>query len=222
VGARSRHGRRHPDLGNFASYAGSETVGRGRQRKPATGWVRTAPRPSDWHAAGTATSYVNNVYSATTNGVAGGWKLTSADSKIAKTITLGATSTWFAVQYVVDPALGTLTSAAASRRTSKACCCTARPISAANSTPTRFDAFEPGSRPKSRAKVAYGGSYSATCNTNAVDGVDLDTLRMRNQAQTHQGRAVRKRHVHLRHRLRSADGEQYNDACRTRGSALRV
>ena len=59
--------------------------------------------------------------------------------------------------------------------------------------------------------MAYGGSYNATCNTNAVDGTDLDTLRMRNQAQTHQVELSGSGTFTFAIGFEAAAGEQYND-----------
>ncbi|MGD9612228.1 MAG: hypothetical protein AB7V22_04930, partial [Kiritimatiellia bacterium] len=200
-------------IGNFASYAGSETEweGEGNTESGIVGAYRTSAL-KDWHAAGTATSYVNNLYAATTNGVAGGWKLTSADDKIAKTVTLGATSTWFAVQYVVDPSLGTLYVRSGLSPDVESLLLNGQAylgneqhadgvLTLANLDPARTVS----------AQVAYGGSYNATCNTNAVDGTDLDTLRMRNQAQTHQVELSGSGTFTFAIGFAAADGEQYND-----------
>ena len=200
-------------IGNFASYAGSETEweGEGNTVGGTVGAYRTSAL-KDWHAAGTGTSYVNNLYSASTNGVAGGWKLTSADAKIAKTVTLGATSTWFAVQYVVDPALGTLYVRSGLSPDLEELLLHGQAylggeqhadgvLTLSNLDPVRSVA----------AKVAYGGSYTATCNTNAVDGTDLDTVRMRNQAQTHQVELSGSGTFSFAIGFEAAAGEQYND-----------
>lgn len=198
-------------IGNFASYAGSETEweGEGNASSNGVGAYRTSAL-KDWHAAGTAASYVNVLY--TNVAVAGGWQLTSADNKIAKTVTLGATSTWFAVQYVVDTSLGTLYVRHGLSPDLESLLLRGQAylgneqhadgvLTLANLDPARTVA----------AKVAYGGSYSATCNTNAADGADLDTLRMRNQAQTHQVELSGSGTFSFAIGFEAADGEQYND-----------
>ena len=198
-------------IGNFASYAGSETEweGEGNASTNGVGSYRTSAL-KDWHAAGTAASYVNVLY--TNVAVAGGWQLTSADNKIAKTVTLGATSTWFAVQYVVDPSLGTLYVRHGLSPDLESLLLRGQAylgneqhadgvLTLANLDPARTVA----------AKVAYGGSYSATCNTNAADGADLDTLRMRNQAQTHQVELSGSGTFTFAIGFEAAEGEQYND-----------
>ncbi len=81
-------------VGNFASYAGSETELEGAGNF--TGSAVNAHRTSafkDWFAktdpGGAGTSqYVNELYTVAPAPAGTGWKLTSADGKIAKTITL--------------------------------------------------------------------------------------------------------------------------------------
>ncbi|GAB4319507.1 MAG: hypothetical protein Kow0059_13540 [Candidatus Sumerlaeia bacterium] len=62
---------------------------------------------SDWWAAGPDTNqYVNDVYSA--EEVSGGWRFTSSDGRIQKTITLGDGSHSLEVAYVLNPVITTL------------------------------------------------------------------------------------------------------------------
>ncbi|MGD9781939.1 MAG: alpha-amylase family glycosyl hydrolase, partial [Kiritimatiellia bacterium] len=200
-------------VGNFASYAGSETEweGEGNTESNVVGAYRTSAL-KDWHAAGTASSYVNNLYSATTNGVAGGWKLTSADNKIAKTVTLGPTSAWFTVQYAVDASLGTLYVRSGLSPDLEGLLLHGQDylggeqhadgvMTLSNLDPARTVS----------ALVAYGGTHNATCNTNAADGTDLDTLRMRNQAQTHQVELSGSGTFSFALGFEAGAGESYND-----------
>ena len=179
-------GNAYQTVGNLASWAGSETEweGEGNADGGVVGSYRTSAL-KDWHAAGTASSYVNVLYSNTP--VAGGWQLRSADNKITKTVTLGATSAWFAVQYNVDASLGTLYVRSGLSPDLAGLLLHGQDylggeqhaggvMTLANAQPDRTVS----------ALVAYGGAYNASFNLTAVDGTDLDTRRMRNQAQTHQ------------------------------------
>ena len=103
---RTADGRVFQMIGNLASYAGGETEEEGAWSVNTNTGAVVAYRASalkDWWAG--TPNYVNALYTATTNGVTNGWKLTSADTKIAKTVTLAPTATAFAVQYAVDPTL---------------------------------------------------------------------------------------------------------------------
>ena len=93
-------------LGNLASYAGGETEEEGAWSVNTNTAAVVAYRTSalkDWWAG--TPDYVNMLYAATTNGVTNGWKLTSTNGLIAKTITLAPTATAFAVSYVISPTL---------------------------------------------------------------------------------------------------------------------
>ncbi len=90
-------------LGNPVGYAGAETEVEG------TGNVDTNGTPlsyrtsglKDWWAG--TTNYVNQLYTFTywTNG----WRITSGDGKIQKTLTLNQATNLFQVSYTVDPTL---------------------------------------------------------------------------------------------------------------------
>ena len=116
-----------------------------------------------------------------------GWKLTSADNKIAKTVTLAPTATAFAVQYTVDPTLngGVL-------------------YVRHGFSPDLSELLVNGQRGLSEAFAATGGvvTFTTTSNTASValamaqgavntaaedDGeLVFDSVPMRNQAQTRQ------------------------------------
>lgn len=103
---RSSDGRVRQMIGNLASYAGSDTEEEGAWSVNTNNSAVVAYRTSalkDWWAG--SSDYVNNLYAATTNGVTNGWKLTSANSNVVKTVTLAPTATAFAVNYAVSPAL---------------------------------------------------------------------------------------------------------------------
>lgn len=108
---RNPEGRVRQMIGNLASYAGSTSEVEGAWSVNTNNASVVAYRTSalkDWWAG--TSFFVNDLYTATTNGVTNGWKLTSSDTKIAKTITLAPTSSAFAVSYAVDGSLngGTL------------------------------------------------------------------------------------------------------------------
>ena len=103
---RTADGRVRQMIGNLASYAGDETEEEGAWSVNTNTAAVVAYRTSalkDWWAG--TPNYVNMLYTATTNGVTNGWKLTSTNALIAKTITLAPTATAFAVTYAVSPSL---------------------------------------------------------------------------------------------------------------------
>ena len=103
---RTSDGRVRQMMGNLAAYAGGETEEEGAWSANTNTGAVVAYRTSglkDWWA--NTPNYVNDLYTVTTNGVTNGWKLTSSDSKIAKTVTLAPTATNLAVQYTVSPTL---------------------------------------------------------------------------------------------------------------------
>ncbi len=113
---RTPDGRIRQMVGNLASYAGKDTEEEGSwsvNRVVSEGVTNAYPEArrtsalKDWWAG--TSDYVNNLYSATTVGVTNGWKLTSSDGKISKTITLPSpTSATFAVNYTVSTNNGVL------------------------------------------------------------------------------------------------------------------
>lgn len=103
---RTADGRVRQMIGNLASYAGGETEEEGAWSVDTNSGAVVSYRTSalkDWWAGNP--DYVNMLYTATTNGVANGWKLTSTNGLIAKTVTLAPTATAFAVSYAVSPTL---------------------------------------------------------------------------------------------------------------------
>ena len=94
-------------LGNQASYAGGDTEEEGTFNASTNGAVN-AYRTSglkDWYTTkgGGTSQYVNDVYSFTdwTNG----WRITSSDGQVVKTVTLGARHWAFNVAYAMSGAM---------------------------------------------------------------------------------------------------------------------
>ena len=185
---RTSDGRVRQMIGNLASYAGGETEEEGAWSVNTNSGTVVAYRTSalkDWWAGNPF--YVNYLYSITNGGVTNGWKLTSPDGKIAKTVTLASNATSFAVNYTVDPSLngGTL-------------------YVRNGFSPDLSTLLIAGQRGFSDSFAATGGSAVVTStsfmakvtvamqqgvvNTTAEDDAELtfDTLPMRNQAQTRQ------------------------------------
>ena len=103
---RTADGRVRQMVGNLAAYAGGETEEEGAWSVNTNTAAVVAYRTSglkDWWAG--TSDYVNMLYNATTNGVTNGWKLTSTNGLVAKTVTLAPTATAFAVSYAVSPTL---------------------------------------------------------------------------------------------------------------------
>lgn len=103
-------GRVFQGIGNTLAYAEGESEDEGVSNLDGSGnpLARRTSALKDWWAAGPDTNgYVNGLYAAAA--VAGGWRLTSVDGKIQKTVTLAsATATTFEVQYQVQPSIPTL------------------------------------------------------------------------------------------------------------------
>ena len=185
---RTSEGRVLQMLGNLASYAGGETEEEGAWSVDTNTESVVAYRTSalkDWWAG--TPNYVNDLYTATTNGVTNGWKLTSSDGKIAKTVTLAPTATNLAVQYTVDPTLngGVL-------------------YVRHGFSPDLSSLLVSGQRGLTESFAATGGVVTLTTTSNSAsvtlalsqgavnptaedDGeLDFDAVSMRNQAQTRQ------------------------------------
>ena len=103
---RDGNGRVRQMIGNLASYPGTSREIEGTSNLDTNTGAVVAYRTSalkDWYAG--TTNYINDLYTLTTSGVTDGWKLTAADGKISKTVTLAPTATSFAVQYAISPTL---------------------------------------------------------------------------------------------------------------------
>jgi len=77
-------------VGNFLSYNDKETEEEGTANDDGIGntGARRTSAFKDWFAAGPNTNYVNSLYTVAASG-ANGWTFTTADGKIAKTVSLG-------------------------------------------------------------------------------------------------------------------------------------
>jgi glycosyl hydrolase family 57 len=182
--------------GNFSSYAGSETEeeGGGNFVGGAVNAFRTSGF-KDWFAKtdnnGNGTfGYVNNLYTVVPAPSGIGWKFTSADGKIVKTITLTGgksalqasySTTGFVqlfVRFGLSPDLLELLTSGQSN------------LGNLITNATEVDLFNNSQARTVRAFVRFGGtgfsgaSYNAGANDS--DAIALDTVAMRNQAQTHQ------------------------------------
>ena len=184
-------------VGNFVSYSGSETEEEGGGNFTAGGAVN-AFRTSgfkDWFVktdivpAGTF-NYVNDLYSVVAAPAGMGWKLTSSDGKISKTITLtpgksalqasyatvGVTQEF--VRFGLSPDLLDLLTAGQAH------------LGNLIVSSQEVDLFNNNSGRSVRAFLRFGGTgfSGATFNAaaNDTDANVLDTVAMRNQAQTQQ------------------------------------
>lgn len=95
-------------IGNFLSYSGSETEDEGDTHN--TGAAINARRTSgfkDWFAVNGGL-YTNNYYAVAPSPSGTGWTFTSADGKIAKTLTLENTASQLRAQYVLAGGATTL------------------------------------------------------------------------------------------------------------------
>jgi hypothetical protein len=187
-------------MGNAVSYSGSETEHEGSYNVEADGTV-VSHRTSglkDWYAEFTPSlgtpQYVNQSYSFTS--VSNGWQVSSEPfGYVHKTVTLAPGSWQFEVLYELSgdlsgktlyvrnglsPNLYDLLTGGQSTLGEEALDAGVVMLANTNYSTTVY------------AYIGYGDmGHSASLNTNALDddpgqGVEFDTLTMRNQAQTHQ------------------------------------
>jgi hypothetical protein len=183
-------------VGNFVGYAGSETEEEGAGNF--TGTAVNAHRTSgfkDWFAKTDASGagtfgYVNDYYNVVAAPAGTGWKFTSGDGKISKTITLapsanrlqaGYTTTGMVqlfIRFGLSPDLLNLLLAGQTNLN-------------VISNAQEFNLFNNNSARSVRAYLRLGGGSfaGAAYNAGASDlaaGILPDTLPMRNQAQTQQ------------------------------------
>ncbi len=181
--------------GNLVGYPGSSTEYEGTYNVESNGTV-VAFRTSclkDWWASANGNQYINDFYSATywTNG----WRLTSSDNAVRKTITLAPKSWKFEVQYAMSGSMS------------------GQPLYVRHGlSPNLFDLIMRGQSTLGSeqhgagvmtlkntnyettviATIGYADAgHNAGFNTGAVDddpskSVLFNTVNMRNQAQTHQ------------------------------------
>ncbi|HEX8680536.1 MAG TPA: hypothetical protein VF683_11280, partial [Chthoniobacterales bacterium] len=182
--------------GNFGSYAGTETEeeGAGNFNGTAVNAFRTSGF-KDWFAKTDASGagtfgYVNTLYNATAAPSGTGWKFTSPDGKISKTITLSPSSGALAatyntssintlfVRFGLSPDLLDLMKAGQAH------------LSGIIATAGEINLFNHSGARSVRAYMRFAGDSlgGATYNPAAgdTDANALDTVNMRNQAQTQQ------------------------------------
>ncbi len=181
--------------GNLMSYPGAATEDEGTYNVESNASV-VAYRTSclkDWWASANGNQYVNNLY--TDVNWTNGWRLTSSDGLIRKTVTLAPKSGNFEVAYQMSGAM------------------LGQPLYVRNGfSPNLYDLLLNGQRTLGGEAHAAGSmrlantnyettviasvgyldaGHNAGINTNAVDddpskSVAFNTINMRNQAQTHQ------------------------------------
>jgi len=180
-------------IGNPLSYPGfeGEVEGAANIVNGAVGSYRTSAFKDCYAAGPNSVQYVNDV--STVTSVAGGWRFTSPDGKVQKTLTLATRANAVAASYTLDASISTLYTRHGlspnllqllqqGQSTLSAPIAGLSDISIVNNAPGQ----------KVRAYIRTGGTFAgATHVTSAVDdnpgqGITFDTLNMRNQAQTHQ------------------------------------
>ncbi len=183
-------------VGNPVGYSGSETEEEGAGNF--TGTNVNAFRTSgfkDWFAKTDAQGngsfgYVNDLYTVTAAPAGAGWKFTSSDGKISKTITLGAGKGSFGASYLTNnintlylrfglsPDLDDLLRYGQTH------------LGSLISSSQEIDLFNNSVPRTVRAYLRFGGAGLTGASFNAAasdaDSNLLDTVAMRNQAQTQQ------------------------------------
>ncbi len=184
-------------LGNPLSAAGGETEEEGNANLDGTG--AGAYRTSgfkDWFAqtgaAGVGNSnYVNDLFTVTQSG--SGWKFTSSDGKIVKTISLGVQASRFEANYVLSGGINQLAVRfGLSPNLDDLLLYGQQHLSTLDdATRGEISALNASSGAAVRTYVKYAGAagYNATYNRSATDRAansGFTTFNMRNQAQTQQ------------------------------------
>ena len=177
-------------IGNPASYAGSETEEEGASNF--TGTAVNAFRTSafkDWFA-NSSSVYVNDLYSVTAASAGAGWKFTSSDGKIAKTITLAAGKSSLVASYTATNISSIFVRFGLSPDLDDLLRNGQMHLSSLISSANEVDLFNNSGPRTVRAYLRFGGAglSGASYNPAATDAgtTTLDTVAMRNQAQTQQ------------------------------------
>jgi hypothetical protein len=192
VGAWTRDilsGRVFQGLGNMVGAAGTDNEYEGTFNALTNGTVgayRTSGLKDWW--AGT-TQYVNDVYSFTNVGT--GWVITSGDGAIRKTVTLQPKKWAFEVAYQLSGSLAGQTLYVRngfSPNLHDLLLYGHRNLSGEIMTGGVFNVANTNYETTVTAYIGYGdGAHNASVNNAATDKIDaFATVRMRNQAQTHQ------------------------------------
>jgi len=186
-------------LGNQPGYAGSETEREGAYNVEPDGSVvafRTSGLKDWWgeFSPGVGTiQYVNDLYSFVDLG--NGWQITSWDGNVRKTVTLGTTSSVFEVQYELSGDLAgkkLYIRHGLSPDLFNLLLCGQRYLADETVSGGVVALANTGYVSTVSASVGYSDNgHSAVFNPDGRDdnrsiGVTNDTVRMRNQAQTHQ------------------------------------
>jgi hypothetical protein len=181
-------------IGNPASFAGTETEFEGDHNVETNGAI-AAYRTSglkDWFVNGSV-QYVNELY--TFASVPNGWRATSASGKVQKTVTLPSRGSSFEVGYLLSGDLAgqsLFVRSGLSVDLLNLLCRGQQSLGGEQYAGGVMTLLNTNYGSKVSAWIGYGdGAHNATVVTNAVDdkpgsGIDFATLRMRNQAQTHQ------------------------------------
>ncbi len=181
--------------GNFASYSNSETEDEGGGNF--SNGVPNAYRTSDFKdwfaktsAAGAGTfNYVNNVYSVTAAPSGAGWKFTSPDGAIVKTITLGAGKSSLQANYTTNNMVQMFVRFGLSPDLLDLMTFGQSHLSSLISSSSEVDLFNTNPARTVRAYLKFGAGFSGAsvnATANDTDANALDTVNMRNQAQTQQ------------------------------------
>ena len=182
--------------GNFSSYSGSETEeeGAGNFASGAVNAFRTSGF-KDWFAktstggAGTF-NYVNNLYTVTAAPSGIGWKFTSSDGAIVKTITLGVGKSSLQANYTTTGMVQMFVRFGLSPDLLDLLTFGQSHLGSLITSPSEVDLFNTNPSRTVREYVRFGGTgftgASINSTANDTDGNAVDTINMRNQAQTHQ------------------------------------
>jgi hypothetical protein len=183
--------------GNLSSYAGSETEEEGTTNT--SGGLVAAYRTSgfkDWFAkidniSGNGVSYANNLHTVVAAPSGIGWKFTSSDGKISKTITLPVAKGQLTASYAMTGYVQLFVRFGLSPDLLDLMQNGQLHLSSLTSNSTDVNLFNTNPSRTVRAYLRFGGTgfSGATYNSAASDtdaGVVLDTVPMRNQAETQQ------------------------------------
>ena len=182
--------------GNFSSYSNSETEEEGGGNF--TSGVLNAYRTSgfkDWFAktsaAGAGTfNYVNNLYTVAPAASGVGWTFTSSDGAITKTITLGTGKSALQASYTTNNMVQMFVRFGLSPDLLDLMTFGQSHLGSLITSSSEVDLFNTNPGRTVRAYLKFGGAglsgASLNATANDTDGNVLDTVNMRNQAQTHQ------------------------------------
>ncbi len=182
-------------VGNAAGYSGAATEEEGTYNVETNRDVvayRTSCLKDWWLAPAGTAQYVNDLYAAA--GVAGGWRFTSSDGKIQKTITLATNTPKLEVAYVLSGvgATSLYVRNGLSPNLYNLLLRGQRTLAPARASGGVVSVAETNYATTVTAWLGYGdaghaaGYIDSAVDDNPGSGVSFYTLNMRNQAQTHQ------------------------------------